>query len=156
MGISLRSTLYVYFFVLVWYISPHIIFKTQSPKLHELVIATNFPCWTVLMLHIQFLPGVLHSRLLTNHLLILLKLLSPCRAMAITHFLIPVYSYTWLLQQNILSRGSEFVMLGLCMWQTSHLLPCQISLDTHFCQLTTPYRRRGKPRQHAIDKKSWI
>ena len=155
MDISLRSTLYVYSFILVWYISSHIIFfKTRSPKLHELVIATNFPHWTVLTLHIQFLPGVLHSRLLTNHLLIMSKLLSPCRAMAITYFLIPVYSYTWLLQRNILSRGSEFVMLGSCMWQTSHLLPCQISLGTHFCQLTTPYQRRGKPGQHTVDKKS--
>ena len=141
--------MYVYSFILVWYISSHIIFKTQSPKLHELVIATNFPRWTVLTLYIQFLPAVLHSRLLTNHLLILSKLLSLCRAMAITYLLIP-----WLLQRNILSHGSEFMMLGSCVWQMHHLLPCQISLGTHFCQLTSPYWRRGKPRQHAINKKS--
>src|SRR5208282_1650583 len=75
-------------------IFPHIIFKTRSPKLHKLLIATNFLRWTVLTLRIQFLPGVLLSRLLTNHLLISSKLLNPCRAMAITSFLIPVYSYT--------------------------------------------------------------
>ena len=64
-------------------IFPHTLFETWSPKLHKLVIATNFLCCTVLMLYIQFLPGVQHSRLLTNHPLILLKLLlSPCRVMA--------------------------------------------------------------------------
>jgi hypothetical protein len=112
---------------------------TLTPKLHKLVIVTNFLCWTVLMLHIQFLHRVLHSRLLTHPLLISSKLLSPCRAMAITYFLILVYLYTHLLQQNILSCGSEFVMLGSCMWQKSCLFPCEISLGAHFCQLTTPY-----------------
>ena len=129
----------------------HTLVKTQSPKLHKLVIATNFLCWTVLLLHIQFLPGVQHSRLWTNHPLISLKLPSSCRVMAITHFLILVYSYTWLLQQNTLSCGFKFMMLGSCVWQKSHFLPCQISLGAHFCQLTTPCQRRKKPRQH-IDK----
>ena len=134
----------------------HIISKTKSHRLHKQVIATNFLCWTVLTLHIWFLPGVLHSRLLTNHLLISSKLLRPCRTMIITYFLIPVCSSTRLLQGNILSCGSEFTMLGSCVWQKSHLLLCQISIGAHFCQLTTLYWRRGKPRQHIVVKKSWI
>ena len=149
-GISSRSTLYVYPFILVWYI----IFKTRSPKLYKLVIATNFLHWTVLMLHIRFLPGVLHSRLLTNHLLISLTLLRPCKTMAITSFLIPVCSYTQLLWGNISSHGSEFAMLCSCTWQKSHLLPYQISLGTCFCWMTTLYWGRGKPRQHIVVSKS--
>jgi hypothetical protein len=39
--------------------------------------------------------------------------------------------------ENILSHGFECTMLGLCAWQKSHLLPYQISLGAHFCQLTT-------------------
>ena len=134
----------------------HIIFKTQSHRLHKQVITTNFLHWTVLTLHIQFLPGALHSRLSTNCLLISSKLLRPCRTMVITYFLIPVCSSTWLLQGNILSCGSEFAMLGSCMWQKSHLLLCQISIGAHFCQLTMLYWRRGKPSQCIIVKKSWI
>src|SRR5271169_5115629 len=155
-GISPRSTLYVYSFILVLCVSSNIIFKTRSPRLHKLVIATNFLHWTVLTLRIQFLPGVPHSRLSTSRLLISSKLLRPCKTMVITSFLIPVCSYTQLLQGNISSRGSEFAMLGSCVWQKSHLLLCQISIGAHFCQLTTLYRRRGKPRQRVVVKKSWI
>ena len=142
MGISSRSTMYVYSFnILVWYISSHIILKTRNPELYTLVIAINFLRWTALTLHIQFLPGALHSRLLINRLLISSKLI-----MVIIYFLILVWSYILLLQANISSLGSEFVMLGSCAWQMSHLLPCQISIGARFFQLTTLYRRRRKPR----------
>ena len=135
---------------------PHIILKIRSPKVYKLVVATIFYHWTVLTLRIRFLSGALHSRLSTNRLLISSKLLRPCRTLVIIYFLIPVCSYTQLLQGNILSHGSEFAMLGSCVWQKNHLLPCRISLGAHFCQLTTPYRRWGKPRQHIIVKKPWI
>jgi len=101
-----------------WYgIFPHHFFKTRSPKLRKLLIATSFLRWTVLTLRIRFLPGVLHSRPSTNRPLISSKPLRPCQTMATTHILIPVSSYTQRLHVNILSHGSEFVMLGSCVWQ---------------------------------------
>ena len=76
--------------------------------------------------------------------------------MVVTHFLIPVFSYTRQLQQCISNHGSDFKMLGSCMWQRSHLLLCQISHGAHFWQLTILYQGRGKPRQCVVVKKSWI
>ena len=93
---------------------------------------------------------------LTSPNFLMSKLLRPCKTMAITYFLIPVYSYTQLLQWNILSHGSEFAMLGSCVWRKSHLLPCRISLGAHICRSTTLYRGRGTPRQRVVIKKSWI
>ena len=135
-------------------IFPYIIYKTRSPKLYKLAITTSFLHWTVLMLHIWFLPGVLHSRPLTNHLLILSTLLRPCKTMTIMSFLILFCSYTQLLWGNMLSHGSKSMMLGSCAWQKSHLLPYQINLSAHFCWMTTLYQGRGKPMQHIVVNKS--
>lgn len=68
-------------------------FKILSIKRHKPLIATNFLRWTVLMLPIRFPPGVQHSRLSTNCLLMSSKLLKPGYTMGITSFPIPVCSF---------------------------------------------------------------
>ena len=108
------------------------------------------------MLRIRFPSGVLHSRPLTNRLLISSMRLRPHRALVTTYFLILVFSYTRQLQQSISNRGSEFETLGSCAWQKSHLLLCRTNPGEHFWQWAILYLPMGKPSQRVVNKKSWI